>query len=95
MNESTERMFELVLEYNSNVGYTDNYQNKDVMTNPGMSEPGKNVNDWDAGVPHGTEKPWSKKSKKSDNPFNASKGKQVDEEMEEPQGDMGGDEQVR
>lgn len=94
MNESTERMFELVLEYNSNVGYTDNYQNKDVMTNPGMSEPGKNVNDWDAGVPHGTEKPWSKKSKKSDNPFNASKGKQVDEEMEEPQGDMGGDEQV-
>ena len=94
MNESTERMFELVLEYNSNVGYTDNYQNKDVMTNPGMSEPGKNVNDWDAGVPHGTEKPWSKKSKKSDNPFNAAKGKQVDEEMEEPQGDMGGDEQV-
>ena len=59
-----------------------------------MSEPGKNVNDWDAGVPHGTEKPWSKKSKKSDNPFNAAKGKQVDEEMEEPQGDMGGDEQV-
>lgn len=63
MNESTERMFELVLEYNSNVGYTDNYQKKDVMTNPGMSEPGKNVNDWDAGVPHGTEKPWSKRAK--------------------------------
>ena len=36
MNESTERMFELVLEYDSNVGYTDNYQKKDVMTNPGM-----------------------------------------------------------
>ena len=68
MNESTERMFELVLEYNSNVGYTDNYQGKDVMTNPGMSEPEKNVNDWDKGVPHGTEKPWSKKSKKADKP---------------------------
>ena len=83
MNESTERMFELVLEYDSNVGYTDNYQKKDVMTNPGMSEPGKNVNDWDAGVPHGTEKPWSGypgKKNKADKPFNASKGKQLEEE---------------
>ena len=82
MNESTERMFELVLEYDSNVGYTDNYQKKDVMTNPGMSEPGKNVNDWDAGVPHGTEKPWSRypgKKNKADKPFNAGKGKQLDE----------------
>lgn len=83
MDESTERMFELVLEYDSNVGYTDNYQKKDVMTNPGMSEPGKNVNDWDAGVPHGTEKPWSGypgKKNKADKPFNAGKGKQLEEE---------------
>ena len=83
MNESTERMFELVLEYDSNVGYTDNYQKKDVMTNPGMSEPGKNVNDWDAGVPHGTEKPWSGypgKKNKADKPFNDKKGKQLEEE---------------
>ena len=83
MNESTERMFELVLEYDSNVGYTDNYQKKDVMTNPGMSEPGKNVNDWDAGVPHGTEKPWSGypgKKNKADKPFNAGKGKKLEEE---------------
>ena len=81
MNES--RIFELVLnEYNSNVGYTDNYQNKDVMTNPGMKEPGKNVNDWDAGVPKGTEKPFSsKKNDKSENqPFDAEKGKQIEEE---------------
>ena len=43
MNES--RIFEIALnEYDSNVGYTDNYQDKDVMTNPGMTEPGKNVN---------------------------------------------------
>lgn len=83
MNESTERMFELVLEYNSNVGYTDNYQNKDVMTNPGMSEPGKNVNDWDNGVPHGTEKPWSKKSKKADKPFDGENGKKVEESVDE------------
>lgn len=80
MNESTENLFELVMEYNSNVGYTDNYQKKDVMTNPGMSEPGKNVNDWDAGVPKGTEKPWSKKNKKADKPFDGGKGKQLEEE---------------
>lgn len=85
MNESTERMFELVLEYDSNVGYTDNYQKKDVMTNPGMSEPGKNVNDWDAGVPKGDSKPWSGypgKKNKADAPFNGEKGKQVEENTE-------------
>jgi len=83
MNESTERMFELVLEYDSNVGYTDNYQKKDVMTTPGMSEPGKNVNDWDAGVPKGKSKPWSgKKGDKSENqPFDGEKGKTVEESI--------------
>ena len=94
MNESTERMFELVLEYDSNVGYTDNYQKKDVMTNPGMSEPGKNVNDWDAGVPKGDSKPWSgypSKKNKADKPFNAGKGKQLEEEenLEESAAEMG------
>lgn len=81
MNES--RIFEIALnEYDSNVGYTDNYQNKDVMTNPGMSEPGKNVNDWDKGVPKDSKKPWSgKKGDKSENqPFTAEKGKTVEEE---------------
>jgi len=85
MNESTEKMFELVMEYDSNVGYTDNYQKKDVMTNPGMSEPGKNVNDWDAGVPKGDSKPWSgypNKKNKADKPFNDEKGKQVEENTE-------------
>lgn len=86
MNESTERLFELVLEYDSNVGYTDNYQKKDVMTNPGMSEPGKNVNDWDAGVPKDSAKPWSGypgKKKKADKPFDAGKGKQVEESLDD------------
>ena len=60
MNES--RFFELMLnEYDSHVGYTDNYQKKDVMTNPGTTEPGKNVNDWDAGVPKAAKKPWAGK----------------------------------
>jgi len=95
MNESTERMFELVLEYDSNVGYTDNYQKKDVMTNPGMSEPGKNVNDWDAGVPKGDSKPWSGypgKKNKADKPFNAGKGKELEEEenLEESAAECGG-----
>lgn len=60
MNES--KLFEIVLnEYDSHVGYTDNYQKKDVMTNPGTKEPGKNVNDWDAGVPKSGKKPWAGK----------------------------------
>ena len=88
MNES--RIFEIALnEYDSNVGYTDNYQNKDVMTNPGMSEPGKNVNDWDKGVPKDSKKPWSgKKGDKSENqPFTAQKGKTVEEEGDLEGGD--------
>lgn len=86
MNESI--IYEVALnEYDSNVGYTDNYQKKDVMSNPGMSEPGKNVRDWDKGVPKGDEKPWSGypgKKSKADKPFTAGKGKQVEEEEEIP-----------
>lgn len=83
MNESQEKLFELVLEYDSNVGYTDNYQDKDVMTNDGMAEPSKNTNDWDAGVPRDTKKPWSgRKPKKDDAPFNAGQGKKVEETMD-------------
>lgn len=39
MNESTEKVYELVMEYDSHVGYRDNYQNKDVMTTPPNTEP--------------------------------------------------------
>lgn len=78
-NES--RIFEIALnEYDSHVGYTDNYQSKDVMTNPGMSEPGKNVRDWDKGVPSGTKKPWA--SKGSDKPFDKKGATKVEEEAE-------------
>ena len=91
-NMNEQRIFEIALnEYDSNVGYTDNYQKKDVMTNPGMSEPAKSksVNDWDKGVPHGTEKPWSgKKGGKSENqPFHGEKGTTIEEEFDEC-GDM-------
>lgn len=76
-NMNEQRIFEVVLnEYDSHVGYTDNYQKKDVMTTPSNEEPGKNVNDWDAGVPKGKSKPWA--SKGSDKPFE----KKVNEEEE-------------
>ena len=92
MNEST--IYEVALnEYNSNVGYTDNYQKKDVMTTDGVAEPGKNVNDWDKGVPHDTKKPWSGKkgNAKENQPFTAEKGKTVEEEetIEESAGECG------
>jgi len=74
MKES--RIYEIALnEYDSNVGYTDNYQKKDVMTSDGVSEPG-NGRDIDYGVPHTTNKPWS--SKKNAAPFNGEKGATVE-----------------
>ena len=81
-------IFEIALnEYDSNVGYTDNYQKNDVMSNPGMSEPGKNVRDWDKGVPKGDAKPWSGYPRKAaDKPFTAGKGKTVEEEDELEEG---------
>ena len=78
MNES--RIFEIVLnEYDSHVGYTDNYQKKDVMTTPSTEEPGKNVNDWDAGVPKGKSKPWVAKgnSKPFEKKVNEEEGEEV------------------
>jgi len=91
-NMNEQRIFEIALnEYDSNVGYTDNYQKKDVMTNQGMSEPAKSssTNDWDKGIPHGTEKPWSGKNggKKENQPFHGEKGTTIEEEFDEC-GDM-------
>lgn len=80
MNESM--IFEVALnEYDSNVGYTDNYQKKDVMTTPGVSEPGKNVNDWDAGVPKSTSKPWAGKGNTKPFEKTVKEEEMVDEEQ--------------
>lgn len=80
-NMNEQRIFEVVLnEYDSHVGYTDNYQKKDVMTTPSNEEPGKNVNDWDAGVPKGKSKPWAGKG--NSKPFEK-KVNEEDEVMEE------------
>lgn len=66
-NMTESRIYEIALnEYDSHLGYTDNYQDKDVMTNDGVEEPG-NGRDIDAGVPHTSSKPWSKK--KDGEPF--------------------------
>jgi hypothetical protein len=74
MNES--RIYEIALnEYDSNVGYTDNYQKKDVMTLPSAKTGGKG-RDIDAGVPDTNTKPWS--NKKDAAPFNDKKGKTVE-----------------
>ena len=85
MNES--RLFEIVLnEYDSHVGYTDNYQKKDVITNAGAKEPGKNVNSWDAGVPKTAKKPWAGKGDTA--PF--TEEEQVDEVPMEEATNVGG-----
>jgi hypothetical protein len=85
-NES--RIYEIALnEYDSNVGYTDNYQKKDVMTGDGVKEPG-NGRDIDKGVPHDTKKPWSGKKDSAAAPFNAEKGKTVEENAEQECGDV-------
>lgn len=44
-----------------NLSYTDSYQKDVFAKKPNMSEPGKNVNDWDEGAPKGAEKPWAGK----------------------------------
>ena len=79
-NES--KIFEIYLNEDDNLGYTDNYQKDDVMTTPGMDEPGKNVNDWDKGVPKGKSKPWSgyKGQKSADQPFNEGILREFDED---------------
>jgi hypothetical protein len=78
MNES--RLFEIVLnEYDSHTQLGDNYQKDDVLTNDGTKEPGKNVNNWDSGVPTSPNKPWAGKGDNA--PF--TEEEDVEETMEE------------
>lgn len=62
MNEET--LFEIDL------GYTDNYQDKDPIDGLNNSEPSKSGRSWHKGVPTGTEKPWAgKDTEKKGDPF--------------------------
>lgn len=91
MNES--RIYEIALdEYDSHVGYTDNYQSKDVLDTKGVPvADDKDSNDWGSkGLrDRGNRKPWSgKKNNASENqPFTGSKGKAVEEEDDIEGGD--------
>lgn len=91
MNES--RIYEIALdEYDSHVGYTDNYQSKDVLDTKGTPvADDKDSNDWGSkGLrDRGNKKPWSgKRNDASENqPFTASKGKTVEEEDDIEGGD--------
>ena len=51
------------------LGYTDNYQDKDPISGLSNNEPAKGKKDWDAGVPKGTKKPFAGDSKSKGTPF--------------------------
>ena len=64
MNNESEMMFEIDL------GYTDNYQDKDPIDGLSNSEPSKSGRSWHKGIPTGTEKPWAGKgTEKKGDPF--------------------------
>ena len=80
-NIKESRMVEIVLNEDTNLGYTDSYQSDDVLTTPSMKEPGRG-NDWDAGVPKGKSKPWAGKgTAKKGAPFCEEEEMGNDEEM--------------
>lgn len=67
MNKEPEMMFEIDL------GYTDNYQDKDPIDGLSNSEPSKSGRSWHKGIPTGTEKPWAGKgTEKKGDPFDKS-----------------------
>ena len=72
MKENKEVIFEVDL------GYTDNYQDKDPIAGLSNNEPSKGGKSWHNGLPTGTEKPWAGSSKDKGEPFK----QQVDEEDE-------------
>jgi len=63
MKENKEMLFEIDL------GYTDNYQDKDPIQGLSNTEPSKSGKSWEKGVPTGTEKPWAGDSKSKGEPF--------------------------
>lgn len=51
------------------LGYTDNYQDKDPIAGLSNNEPAKGKKSWHKGVPTGTAKPWAGDSKSKGDPF--------------------------
>lgn len=63
MRESKKVLFEVDL------GYTDNYQDKDPIQGLSNNEPAKGKKSWHKGVPTGTAKPWAGDTKSKGEPF--------------------------
>jgi hypothetical protein len=97
MKESTNRK-EVLFEVD--LGYTDNYQDKDPISGLSNNEPSKSGKSWEKGVPTGTAKPWAGKSKDKGQPFEKTVKEEVDEcgvngcapeeQIEESAAEMGG-----
>ena len=51
------------------LGYTDNYQDKDPIAGLSNNEPSKSGKSWHKGVPTGTSKPWAGETKTKGDPF--------------------------
>jgi hypothetical protein len=77
MKESKEVLFEVDL------GYTDNYQDKDPIAGLSNNEPSKKGKSWDNGAPKGTKKPWAGKSKKKGLPFSKEVNEMIDNTINE------------
>ena len=70
MKDNKDMVFEIDL------GYTDNYQDKDPIAGLSNQETSKSGKDWDKGTPKGTEKPWAGSTEGKGEPFD----KNVNEE---------------
>lgn len=66
--DETEMKDDMIFEID--LGYTDNYQDKDPIDGLSNSEPSKSGRSWHKGIPTGTEKPWAGKgTEKKGDPF--------------------------
>lgn len=84
-NESRKTMKEKI--YEIDLGYTDNYQDKDPIDGLSMTEPSKSGESWEEGVPTGTEKPWAGETKSKGEPFEKTVNEN-DNPMENPTDDV-------
>ena len=80
MKESNEVLFEVDL------GYTDNYQDKNPIDGLSNNEPSKSGKSWHKGVPTGTEKPWAGETKSKGEPFEktVNENEEIETGLEEP-----------
>jgi hypothetical protein len=65
------------------LGYTDNYQDKDPIAGLSNNEPSKKGKSWHKGVPTGTSKPWAGETKSKGEPFEKTVNEEEIPEMEE------------